>query len=433
AAAHAERAAGGDGRTAGHPRRRDPSAAGSLLRDRHPEPGGPVRHLPAAGLAAGPLPAAFLARLSRCRIRTRAADRHRPPRADRPRSAGPRRTRRARSAPGRRPGPCQRRPVRRCAGAAGPQPQAPGRARGPVAPRRPGAAARRPRLGPAAGPRPRPARGRAGAVHRGRRPPPGTGGRGRPGRRAGQGRAARGAGGLMTQAGGYLARAWALAQSLERPRAPEPLPVAIDRRRVYVLPTRFGMFYAALVVAMLLGALNYNNNPALLLALLLGASGLSSLIATHLQLSGLRLEAVSAEPVAAGQPLAPRLALACSDGRPRRGLRADLDAAQAWTALDPDGRGELVLVLPTTRRGWLQPGRIRLSTTQPLGLARAWSRLWPRQRLLVYPRPEANPPPLPDHAGSVGRGRPDPLGEEPHQLRAYRPGDAPRTIAWKHS
>lgn len=237
----------------------------------------------------------------------------------------------------------------------------------------------------------------------------------------------------MTQAGGYLARAWALAQSLERPRAPEPLPVAIDRRRVYVLPTRFGMFYAALVVAMLLGALNYNNNPALLLALLLGASGLSSLIATHLQLSGLRLEAVSAEPVAAGQPLALRLALACRDGRPRRGLRADLDAAQAWTALDPDGRGELVLVLPTTRRGWLQAGRIRLSTTQPLGLARAWSRLWPRQRLLVYPRPEANPPPLPDHAGTVGRGRPDPLGEEPHQLRAYRPGDAPRTIAWKHS
>ena len=232
---------------------------------------------------------------------------------------------------------------------------------------------------------------------------------------------------------GLGARAWALLQSLERPRAPEPLPVVVDRRRVYVLPSGFGLFYLALVLAMLLGALNYNNNPALLLALLLGASGLASLIATHLQLSGLRLEAVSAEPVPAGQTMALRLALACRDGRQRRGLRADLGGAQAWTACGEDGTAELILPVPTHRRGWLDPGRIRISTTQPLGLARAWSRLWPRQRLLVYPRPEPSPPPLPDSDGSFGRGRPDPLGEEPHQLRAYRSGDAPRTIAWKHS
>ena len=237
----------------------------------------------------------------------------------------------------------------------------------------------------------------------------------------------------MERLRGWGARMRALAAALERPRAPEPLPALIDRRRVYVLPTGFGLFYAALVLVMLVGALNYNNNPALLLALLLGASGLASLIATHLQLSGLRVEAASAEPVQAGQPLALRLSLASRDGRTRRGLRADLDGAQAWAAVPANGSAELVLPLPTRRRGWLAPGRIRLSTTQPLGLVRAWSRVWPRQPLLVYPRPEPSPPPLPDSAGSLGRGRPDPLGEEPHQLRAYRPGDPPRTIAWKHS
>ena len=87
---------------------------------------------------------------------------------------------------------------------------------------------------------------------------------------------------------------------LARPRVPETLPVKLDRRRVYVVPTRFGLFFTALLFAMLLGALNYNNNPALLLALLLGATGLASLIAAHLQLSGLRVDALSAEPVAAG-------------------------------------------------------------------------------------------------------------------------------------
>lgn len=29
---------------------------------------------------------------------------------------------------------------------------------------------------------------------------------------------------------------------LVRPRAPEPLPVRLDRRRIYVLPTRFGLY-----------------------------------------------------------------------------------------------------------------------------------------------------------------------------------------------
>ncbi|MBE2293157.1 MAG: DUF58 domain-containing protein [Xanthomonadaceae bacterium] len=236
---------------------------------------------------------------------------------------------------------------------------------------------------------------------------------------------------------GGPATAWrrlrARLERFERPRAPEPLPARVDRRRIYVLPTAFGLFYALLVLAMVLGALNYNNNPALLLALLLGAAGLASLIAAHLQLSGLQVEAMSAEPVAAGQVLWLRVALAARDGRRRRGLRGELDPASAWTSLGDDGHAELALPVPTRQRGWLEPGRLRLSTTQPLGLARAWSRVWPQQPLLVYPRAESDPPPLPDGGGDARLTRLHPLGEDPHQLRPYRAGDAPRTIAWKHS
>lgn len=107
---------------------------------------------------------------------------------------------------------------------------------------------------------------------------------------------------------------------LARPR-PEALPIVLDRRRIYVLPTRFGLFVAALLLAMLLGALNYNNNPALLLALLLATAGIASSIMAHLQLSALRIEAASAEPVIAGEPLRMRVSLARRDTRTRRGLR----------------------------------------------------------------------------------------------------------------
>ena len=220
---------------------------------------------------------------------------------------------------------------------------------------------------------------------------------------------------------------------LARPRVPESLPVRLDRRRVYVLPTGFGAFFAALLFSMVLGALNYNNNPALLLALLLCSAGLASLMAAHLQLSGLSIDAIGAEPVPAGAVMQVHVAISARDGRTRRGLRLQgmgRDAVAPVLAGDPV---VATLAVPTEQLGWLDPDRIRLSTTQPLGLARAWSWVWPQTPLLVYPMPESNGPPLPEGFGQQQATRLHPAGEDMHHLRAYRAGDPRRAISWKHS
>lgn len=228
-------------------------------------------------------------------------------------------------------------------------------------------------------------------------------------------------------------RQWQWVQRFARPRAPEPLPARLDRKRIYVLPTRFGFFVAGLLVAMLVGALNYNNNPALLLALLLATTAVASTLFAHLQLSGLQLEAASAEPVAAGTTIKLRLTLARQDARPRRGLRVAHAEQAAHANLTAGSREEVDLWLPTQRRGWMDLERLHVSTTQPLGLARAWSWFWPEAPLLVYPTPEAHGPPLPEHDGSPARTRPHPQGDELQQLRGYRPGDPMHSISWKHS
>ena len=220
------------------------------------------------------------------------------------------------------------------------------------------------------------------------------------------------------------------AETWVRPRAPEAFPVELDRRRIYVLPTRFGWFFGAALLVMAVGALNYNNNPALLLALLLAGAAQTSLLAAHLQLSGLRFTGLSAEPVPAGTPLPVRLHARAPAGRIRRGLRIESDEADALLSLD-DGAGEADFALSTERRGWLDAPRLRVSTVRPLGLVRAWSYVWPEQPLLVYPVPEPHGPPLPEGAGEATLARLHPLGDDVHHLRAYRRGDPPRTIAWK--
>lgn len=218
-----------------------------------------------------------------------------------------------------------------------------------------------------------------------------------------------------------------------RPRQPEALPRRLDRRRIYVLPTRFGLFVAALLAAMLLGALNYNNNPAMLLALLLATVAIASTISAHLQLSDLQIDAVSAEPVHAGQPMRLRISLSRRDARARRGLEVAHAQAVVFGHLIDSEQIEVDLMLPTERRGWLDLERIRISTTQPLGLVRAWSWVWPDAPLLVYAAPATQAPPLPESGGDPLHTRVRANGDELHQLRPYRAGDPQRSIAWKHS
>jgi uncharacterized protein (DUF58 family) len=223
------------------------------------------------------------------------------------------------------------------------------------------------------------------------------------------------------------------ALALVRPKQPESLPVRIDRRRIYILPTGFGLFLAAMLTAMLLGGLNYNNNPALLLVFLVAGVGHNSLVHAHLILSGISLKAVHAEPVFAGQVLRLKLRFDASGARERPGLQLLCGEARSDFGLQADDEAEVTLDLVTHRRGWLVPGRLRLSTLRPFGLARAWSWLRPDTRLLVYPALEAIAPPLPEALGDGDSPRTRAHGEQPHHLREYRPGDMPRQIAWKAS
>ncbi len=222
-------------------------------------------------------------------------------------------------------------------------------------------------------------------------------------------------------------------RSLTRPRRAETLPASLDRRRIYIVPTRFGLFIAALLGTMLLGALNYNNNPALLLGFLLAATAQLSLHATHLALSGIRLRDARANPVHAGEDLILELRFDATRARPRSGLVLACGTARTvFSLLDAEAM-QVELPLATARRGWLEPGRLALSTIQPLGMAYAWSYFWPELKLLVYPALEARPVPLPMHDSTGGNTRVRAQGEEPHHLRDYRVGDPPRQVAWKAS
>ncbi|HET6603236.1 MAG TPA: DUF58 domain-containing protein [Xanthomonadaceae bacterium] len=221
--------------------------------------------------------------------------------------------------------------------------------------------------------------------------------------------------------------------ALTRRKQPEPLPVVLDRHRIYVLPTQTGLFFGGLLAAMLLGALNYNNNPALIVGFLLASAYHTALLHGWLSVRGVRLLAVEATPVHAGESLQLRMLFDAVDPRHRRGLVVRCGNVRAGMILAPETSAAAIVPLRTVRRGWFEPGRVELYSRHPLGLFKVWSWLNPRCRLLVYPAAETGPPPLPrggEHDAARHQAGP---GEHPLSLRDYRVGDPRRMVAWKRS
>ena len=220
--------------------------------------------------------------------------------------------------------------------------------------------------------------------------------------------------------------------ALTRYRKPEALPIALHRRRIYILPTAFGVLFGVVLVAMLLGGLNFGNNAALLLTFALAGAVQVSLPRTVRHLDGLELLAVRAAPVHAGRDALLQFHFRIADPRPRP--RLALAGHGRLVRFDLDGEsGVAELAVPAPRRGWLAVGRHTLSTSWPFGLFRAWSVLHPEARVLVWPAPERDGPPLPRGAArDAGLAR-DALGDDWHGLREYRAGDSARLVAWKAS
>lgn len=220
---------------------------------------------------------------------------------------------------------------------------------------------------------------------------------------------------------------------LFRLRGPEPAPIVLTQRRVFVLPTRAGLVYALCLFVMLLGSINYNLSLGYALTFLLAGLGVVALLHTFRNLAQLEISPGRAEPVFAGETAHFGLSLRNTRNDGRYALALRLDGGRS-VAVDVPERGIAAVLLPfaATRRGWLRPGRVTLETRYPLGLVRAWSYAEPDMRCLVYPAPELNAPPLPPAGvGESGGLRSGKGAEDFFGLRSHQPADPPRHIAWK--
>ena len=216
------------------------------------------------------------------------------------------------------------------------------------------------------------------------------------------------------------------------PRVPGPW--AISRRRVYIVPTRYGYGYGLLLFVMLLGAMNYSNSMAFALTFLLVGIGLLAMHYTHGNLVNLSIAGSAVSPVFAGAPLHFPLRIVNPSASARYAIAAHWEDAGRQAQVDVAASDEALADLPldSQRRGWLPAPRFAVSTEFPLGLFHAWTWVELDMAGLVYPNPAdagLTPPAGGSGDGSRSGSRPGP--EEFAGLRSYQPGDPLRSIDWK--
>lgn len=213
-------------------------------------------------------------------------------------------------------------------------------------------------------------------------------------------------------------------------RIPRQREVTLNQRRIFIFLSGQGLVTVFILLALFVAGINYGNNLLLGLSFFLASVFVVAIHHTYANLSGLRITALAAEPAFAGAEAAFRLRLDDSRGRRHDSLLLQWETASVRLP-GLESVHELTLWLPTHERGWRRPGRLKLSSTYPLGWLRAWTWLDLDLAALVYPQPEAcAEPPLGGIAGSEGRQR-QARGQEDFQgLRRFVPGDAQTHIAW---
>jgi len=225
------------------------------------------------------------------------------------------------------------------------------------------------------------------------------------------------------------AAAWAL-----RRQGPDTLPVVLQRRRIYILPTRAGIGFSLLIFTMLIAGLNYKNSLALFLTFLLSGLALVAMHQCHRNLLNVKLLDMGTTSAFTGERGGIVLTVTNESRTPRYRieLRALPKEKIATADLGAQTSRRMDLSVPTSTRGLLALKRLNVATSHPFGLFRAWTWVHLPIVITVYPRPRGAKPLPAQHginAGAVSRGS---TGEDEWLgLRPFRDGDSPRQVAWK--
>lgn len=219
----------------------------------------------------------------------------------------------------------------------------------------------------------------------------------------------------------------------------------LTQRNVYILPTRPGFTLGATLLVLLVASINYQLNLGYLLTFLLAGSAVVGMHVCHGTLRGLTMNLIAPDAQYVGASAVIGINLVSGRRSVRYGIGLcvlDSDSGSrtkagdrhwVWTDVPAQGMSTVHVAFKPVRRGLHRVPTLTAETRFPLGTFRVWTVWRPAAQVLVYPAPEAWPPPLPagePRAGGAAAAQLHTTGEY-DGVRAYRRGDPLKLVVWK--
>jgi uncharacterized protein (DUF58 family) len=208
----------------------------------------------------------------------------------------------------------------------------------------------------------------------------------------------------------------------------------LRHRTIYILPSLQGAGFILVIILLWLLGTNYENNLILATAFLLLALMVVSVVHAFRNLSGLELSVLRSRSAFAGDYAEFDILLRAAPGSRHENIHLCWDEPMTVeTDLIDQQERQLTLSLKSSRRGWLVPDRLKVSSEYPLGFMHVWSWVALDMRALIYPAPLVSED-LPlqqlshrDEGDTHSREN----REDFQGFAAYQPGAPLAQIAWK--
>jgi uncharacterized protein (DUF58 family) len=218
--------------------------------------------------------------------------------------------------------------------------------------------------------------------------------------------------------------------------------VTLNRKNIFIVPTRNGLLFIFTSGLVFIAAINYAVSLAFALAFLMVSIFILSIFHSFTNLNQLTLSSRSTQDVFCGEEACFRVQLSRSPKRRHESLEINFpnsaahptsNSTTSYTDLTARDTVEVGVFTIASKRGEFEAPRLRVLTRFPLGLCRAWSVVDLSLHCLVYPRP------VPFSMNQLDSGTSGGIesaikregSEDFYGLRDYVPGDSLRQVAWK--
>jgi uncharacterized protein (DUF58 family) len=209
------------------------------------------------------------------------------------------------------------------------------------------------------------------------------------------------------------------------------LPISINRRRIYILPTRYGFMLGTILAAMLIAGLNYNSNLGLAFAFLMSSMALVTMHHCNRNLLRLSVDVTPEVDAFAGSEALFEFALRNDSNMDRRDVEIRCLSGTGLGSVPAHENASIPVAVPVQRRGVTRISQFELRTRYPFGWFYSWT--YVQGSLTIYAAPAPGGSRILPSVGAQGNSTHSEVrGDEDFSgLRAYEPGVPLKHMAWK--